>query len=115
MVPSAGQGACQAFEDAYILGRWLAACADPIEAFANFRRIRIPRVHGVQRLSLANNRFKHMHNSAKQKAAIASGAGVDGKIDWVWGFDPVSQWDKDPVVPAIYSSETAARTAAPNS
>ena len=115
MVPSAGQGACQAFEDAYILGRWLAACADPIDAFANFRRIRIPRVHGVQRLSLANNRFKHMQDSAKQKAAIASGTGVHGKIDWVWGFDPVSQWDKDPVVPAIYSSETAARTAAPNS
>jgi salicylate hydroxylase len=106
MVPSAGQGACQAFEDAYILGRWVAACTDPIDAFGNFRRIRIPRVHGVQRLSLANNRFKHME-SAKQKAAIASGTGVDGKIDWVWGFDPVTQWDKDPVVPAIYAAEAA--------
>jgi len=69
-------------------------------------------VHGVQRLSLANNRFKHMHDSAKQKAAIASGTGVDGKVDWVWGFDPVAQWDKDPVVPAVYASETAVDTAA---
>jgi salicylate hydroxylase len=108
MVPSAGQGACQAFEDAYILGRWLAACDDPIDAFANFRRVRIPRVHGVQRLSLANNRFKHLPDSAKQKAEIASGSGVDGKTDWVWGFDPVAQWDKDPAVPAIYASEAAA-------
>src|SRR4051812_7154361 len=107
MVPSAGQGACQAFEDAYILARWLAACADPIDAFADFRRIRIPRVHGVQRLSLANNRFKHLPDSGKQKAAIASGTGVHGKIDWVWGFDPEAEWDKDPVVPAIYASEAA--------
>jgi len=113
MVPSAGQGACQAFEDAYILGRWLAACPDPIDAFANFRRIRIPRVHGVQRLSLANNRFKHMQDTARQKAAIASGSGVHGKIDWVWGFDPVAQWDADPVVPAIYASEPETSPAAP--
>ena len=49
MLPNAGQGACQAFEDAYILARWLKACRDPVEAFANFRRIRVPRVHGVQR------------------------------------------------------------------
>jgi salicylate hydroxylase len=47
MVPNAGQGACQAFEDAPILGRWLQACSDPAEAFANFRRVGIPRVHGV--------------------------------------------------------------------
>ena len=67
MLPNAGQGACQAFEDAYILARWLDACRDPVEAFANFRRIRIPRVHGVQRLSLSNARFKHMRDSAAQK------------------------------------------------
>src|SRR5262249_50521928 len=28
MLPNAGQGACQAFEDAYILARWLDACRD---------------------------------------------------------------------------------------
>ena len=67
MLPNAGQGACQAFEDAYILGRWLEACRDPVEAFANFRRIRIPRVHGVQRLSFSNARFKHMRDSTAQK------------------------------------------------
>jgi len=60
------QGACQAFEDSYILARWLEACRDPVEAFANFRRIRIPRVHAVQRLSFANARFKHMRDSAAQ-------------------------------------------------
>jgi salicylate hydroxylase len=104
MVPSAGQGACMAFEDSYILGRWLAACSDPAEAFANFRRIRIPRVHGVQRLSNANNRFKHMADSETQKKAIKSGTGTHGKIDWVWGFEPVTEWNKEPEVPAIYAA-----------
>jgi salicylate hydroxylase len=74
MLPNAGQGACQAFEDAYILARWLEACRDPLEAFANFRRIRIPRVHGVQRLSISNARFKHMRDRAAQKVGASGKA-----------------------------------------
>ena len=105
MLPNAGQGACQAFEDAYILGRWLDACRDPAEAFANFRRVRIPRVHGVQRLSISNARFKHMRDASAQKAAIGTGTGsVHGKSDWVWGYDPVADWDKEPVVPTAYAA-----------
>jgi salicylate hydroxylase len=104
MLPNAGQGACQAFEDAYILACWLKACCDPVEAFANFRRIRIPRVHGVQRLSLANARFKHLHDRTAQKELIAAGKGsFQGSIDWVWGYDPITEWDKEPVVPAAYA------------
>ena len=87
MLPNAGQGACQAFEDTYILARWLDACRDPAEAFANFRRIRIPRVHGVQRLSLSNAHFKHMRDTAAQKESIAAGKGsVHGNSEWVWGL-----------------------------
>jgi salicylate hydroxylase len=109
MLPNAGQGACQAFEDAYVLARWLDACRDPVEAFANFRRIRIPRVHAVQRLSLANARFKHMRNSAEQKNMINSGKGsVHGTAEWVWANDPVTGWDKDPVVPDIYADAGSA-------
>jgi salicylate hydroxylase len=107
MVPSVGQGACMAFEDAYILGRWLSACKDPVDAFENFRRIRIPRVHGVQRLSLSSNRFKHMRDTEKQME-IAARRGVHGNIDWVWSFEPVTQWDKPPVVPEAYASEESA-------
>jgi salicylate hydroxylase len=108
MLPSAGQGACQAFEDSYILGRWLKECRDPVEAFANFRRIRIPRVHGVQRLSLANKSFRHMQDTAKLKEAIDSGKGsVRGQTDWLWSYEVVNEWDKEPVVPAIYASEGA--------
>ncbi len=105
MLPNAGQGACQAFEDAYILARWLGACPDPVEAFANFRRIRIPRVHGVQRLSVSNARFKHMRDAAAQKEAIGARTGsVHGNSDWVWGYDPVAQWDQEPVVPTAYAA-----------
>ena len=105
MVPNAGQGACQAFEDAYILGRWLEATPDPVEAFAGFRRVRIPRVHGVQRLSISNARFKHMRDKTVQKQAIDAGKGsVHGNSDWVWGYDPVGDWNKEPVVPAVYTS-----------
>ena len=105
MLPNAGQGACQAFEDAYILARWLEACRDPIEAFGNFRRIRIPRVHGVQRLSFSNARFKHMRDSAAQKELITAGKGsFHGSADWVWGYDPIGEWDKEPVVPTAYTA-----------
>src|SRR5260370_28221595 len=60
MLPNAAQGACQAFEDAYILARWLEACRDPVEAFANFCRIRIPRLHGRQLLLFSHALVKHM-------------------------------------------------------
>ena len=105
MLPNAGQGACQAFEDAFVLGRWLEASRDPVEAFANFRRVRIPRVHGVQRLSISNARFKHMRDKTEQKEAINAGTGsVHGNSDWVWGYDLVNEWNKEPIVPAVYAS-----------
>jgi salicylate hydroxylase len=101
MVPNAGQGAAQSFEDAYILARWLQAERnDPIEALRNFRRIRIPRVHGVQRRSLANARMKHMLDREAQKTLLAK-TGQPDTMGWIWAYDPVDAWDKTPVVPAI--------------
>jgi 2-polyprenyl-6-methoxyphenol hydroxylase-like FAD-dependent oxidoreductase len=105
MLPNAGQGACQAFEDAYVLARWIEASRDPVEALASFRRIRIPRVQGVQRLSFSNARFKHMRDAAAQRESIASGKGsVHGDTDWVWAYDPVRDWDKEPMVPTAYAA-----------
>jgi salicylate hydroxylase len=101
MLPNAGQGAGQAFEDAYILARWLdAERRDPAEALRNFRRIRIPRVHGVQRRSLANARMKHTRDRKMQNEWLAKEETVDG-MGWIWGFDPVQAWDKTPTVPII--------------
>ncbi len=105
MLPNAGQGACQAFEDAYILSRWLEASRDPVEGFANFRRIRIPRVHGVQRLSFSNAKFKHMRDAAAQKESITTGKGsVHGSAEWVWSYEPTREWDREPVVPTAYAA-----------
>jgi salicylate hydroxylase len=105
MLPNAGQGACQAFEDAYILGRWLAAESNPVKAFAEFRRIRVPRVHAVQRLSFANAAFKHMRDSAEQTSIIKKGErSVQGNAEWVWSYDPVADWDKAPTVPQTESA-----------
>jgi salicylate hydroxylase len=85
--------------------RGLEACRDPVEAFTNFRRVRIPRVHGVQRLSISNARFKHMRDATAQKASIAAGKGsVHGSAEWVWGYDPIGEWDKEPVVPTPYAA-----------
>jgi salicylate hydroxylase len=101
MLPNAGQGACQAFEDAYTLARWLEAKRDdPVAALANFRRIRIPRVHGVQRRSFANARIKHMHDRSAQKAILAHEDRVDS-MEWIVAYDPVAGWDQPPIVPAI--------------
>ena len=101
MLPNAGQGAGQSFEDAYILARWLDAVRnDPVEALRNFRRIRIPRAHGVQLRSLANARMKHMRDREVQKARLAKGDMGDA-MGWIWGYDPVDAWDKPPMVPAI--------------
>jgi len=105
MLPNAGQGACQAFEDAYILARWLdAERNDPAAALANFRRIRIPRVHGVQKRSFANARIKHMHDRAAQKVILDNErqkGGGEASMDWIIGYDPIGGWDKPPVVPEI--------------
>jgi salicylate hydroxylase len=102
MLPNAGQGACMAFEDAYILARWLDARRDdPVEALRNFRRIRIPRVHGVQRISFAYAKLKHMRDRVAQKELIAKAKAGGINSEWIWGFDPVEGWDKTPHVPEI--------------
>jgi hypothetical protein len=38
----------------------------------SFRRVRIPRVHAVQRLSISSARFKHMRDAAAQNQAIGA-------------------------------------------
>jgi salicylate hydroxylase len=46
-----------------------------------------------------------MRDSVAQKDSINAGTGsVHGNSDWVWGYDPVSEWDKDPSVPIGYAA-----------
>ncbi|MGC1353102.1 MAG: FAD-dependent monooxygenase [Xanthobacteraceae bacterium] len=100
MLPNAGQGAAQAFEDAYILARWLAAMPhDPVKAIENFRRIRIPRVHAIQRRSSSIVRSKHGYDPQNGSTSRAKIDAVDA-MAWIWGYDPISDWDKVPTTPA---------------
>ena len=49
--------------------------------------------------------FRHMKDTAKVKEAIDSGKGsVRGQVDWVWRYEVVNQWDKEPAIPAIYAA-----------
>jgi hypothetical protein len=46
-----------------------------------------------------------MRDSAAQKASIAAGTGsTHGSSEWVWGYDPIGEWDKEPVVPTVYAA-----------
>ena len=44
-----------------------------------------------------------MCDKAVQQESIAAGKGsVHGNSDW--GYDPVGEWNKEPVVPLVYAS-----------
>jgi len=99
MLPNAGQGAGQAFEDAYILARWLDALpADPVTAMEKFRRVRIPRVHAVQRRSSTIVRAKHDYDPRELNTAGAKVDAADA-MAWIWSYDVVTGWDRPPTVP----------------
>jgi hypothetical protein len=49
--------------------------------------------------------LKQLRDSAAQKESIASGkSSVHGNSDWVWRYDPIGEWDQEPVVPAAYAA-----------
>ena len=95
MLPNAGQGACQAFEDAYILARWLGGLQRPGGSLCQFP----PRTHPAcaRRAAivvLECTLQAHARRTA-QKESIAAGKGsVHGSADWVWGYDPVPNGTK---------------------
>lgn len=51
MAPSLGQGACQAIEDAVVLGHCLAESTEPVTALATYERLRLPRARSIVRWS----------------------------------------------------------------
>ncbi len=51
MAPSLGQGACQAIEDAVVLGHCLAENTEPETALATYERLRLPRARTIVRWS----------------------------------------------------------------
>jgi salicylate hydroxylase len=100
MLPNAGQGACQAFEDGYVLARWLTAEKDPSTACSNFRRVRMPRVHAVQNRSALNASAKRLPTAEERKAAFReAGLAAAGAMEWIYVYDPVSDWKTPGSIP----------------
>ncbi|MDF3305345.1 FAD-dependent monooxygenase [Rhodococcus sp. T2V] len=103
MLPNAGQGAAQAFEDAYVLSRWLDALrSDPELALARFRDVRIPRAHAIQRQSLANSKLVHAGDWEQRRQTFEERTRQGDTplgMNWIYGYEPESEWDTRTVYP----------------
>ncbi|MDQ3393765.1 MAG: FAD-dependent monooxygenase [Bacteroidota bacterium] len=62
MTPNMGQGAGQAIEDAYILSQCLMHLKSPLEAFKEFEKIRIKRVHKIVNDSWGIGKIAQLQN-----------------------------------------------------
>jgi salicylate hydroxylase len=98
MLATFGQGANMAFEDAYVLARWLGANADePEAALHGYEAARKPRASRVQALSLTEVRFKRIHSNwdrlrREYVFLTKHGSTTAGVYRWIFGYDPVAQW-----------------------
>ena len=62
MLPTLGQGACTALEDAYVVARCLAEQSDPSVAFQDYESLRFPRTTTIVKQSLRSARMGKMSN-----------------------------------------------------
>jgi salicylate hydroxylase len=96
MLPNAGQGAAQSFEDAYVLSRWLDKHRDEPElALQGFRNVRIPRAHAVQRQSLANSKLVHAGDWEKRQSLFKEREKTGDTplgLGWIYGYEPSEEW-----------------------
>ena len=119
MLPNAGQGAAQSFEDAYILGRWLAEEKDIDTALASFREVRIPRAHAIQRQSALNNARLHSGSLAPAgngyPAPPAPKGGALFGMGWIYDFNPTEQWSERVSYPLSNASDEIPGRQAPDS
>ena len=54
-----------------------------------------------------------MRNSGQQKVLIQGNqGGVPGDRRWIAAFDPVTEWDKDPIIPDVEIPAAGAGAAA---
>ncbi len=100
MLATFGQGANMAFEDAYVLARWLGVSSeDPDAALSSYEAVRKPRATRVQQLSRTEVRFKKVHSNwdrLRREYAFVTrhGSTTGGVYRWIFGYDPVTQWQR---------------------
>ena len=98
MLPNAGQGACQAFEDAYILARWLAQPGDlprPCEFPPHPHPARARRAAPLLRDCPDQTRVRTARSEYGRRRKVDA---VDA-MAWIWGYDPVNAWDQAWTIP----------------
>jgi salicylate hydroxylase len=91
MLPFLGQGAAQAFEDAAVLARFLAADqADPVSALERYESARIERASSVQQGSHARADFNHLPDGPRQRARDDELRAADplARNAWLYAHDP---------------------------
>jgi 2-polyprenyl-6-methoxyphenol hydroxylase-like FAD-dependent oxidoreductase len=90
MSPGAGQGACQALEDAVVLGACIAHRPDPAVALRAYESRRIPRASRVQRTSLAALRFlqprSRIGEVARDLILRVPPGWLSGQQSWMFDF-----------------------------
>ncbi len=57
MLPTMGQGACTALEDAYVVAKCLQAESDPVVAFRQYEQLRFPRAKAIVEQSLQTSKM----------------------------------------------------------
>ncbi|MCU0790921.1 MAG: FAD-dependent monooxygenase [Nitratireductor sp.] len=94
MLPFAAQGAAMAIEDAAVLAQCLAkpGATPPEEAFAQFEKLRRPRVKKAADLARTNQSIYHMRQplAAARDASMAAMGGerLLARQDWLYGWKP---------------------------
>ena len=100
MLATWGQGACMAFEDSWVLAKWLAHHRDDLRTgLRQYEAIRKPRASKVQAMSRLEVRFKKQ-TSLKDRLyrewiyLRQFGATTPALYRWLYGYDAVRQWQQ---------------------
>ncbi|MGB7441362.1 MAG: FAD-dependent monooxygenase, partial [Coleofasciculaceae cyanobacterium] len=62
MLPTMGQGACTALEDAYVIAKCLQTQPNPIIAFQQYEFLRFPRTKAIVEQSLQSGKMGELKN-----------------------------------------------------
>jgi 2-polyprenyl-6-methoxyphenol hydroxylase-like FAD-dependent oxidoreductase len=62
MLPTMGQGACTALEDAFVVAKCLKQQPDPITAFQHYESLRFPRTKAIVEQSLQSGKMGELNN-----------------------------------------------------
>jgi salicylate hydroxylase len=98
MLATFGQGAAMAFEDSYVLAKWLATHRDDAAAaLAGYEAVRKPRASRVQALSRTEVGFKKITSPWEKLRRewtylTRFGSTYAQVYQWIFQYDPVADW-----------------------